>query len=115
MKQLITWFANLSFSGKLLVILAFGWVVTYQVMSIQLSLANKALMNQIIEEKTIVEEKIFENEQTQDSIINTAENKNTVFQKEIQAINLKSKQDAEKIDNTDYSMSKLDSLLASYD
>ena len=115
MKELTTWFLKLSTSGKGLVIVSFLWVLTYQVMSIKLSLSNNALINQIQEEKEIVSEKIVANEENQDSLVEKGTTEAVKHKIAIKNINLKSKEDAKKIDDSDYPIAKLDSLLASYD
>ena len=115
MKEIYTLFKGLSSSGKIIVFLLIGWFVTYSIMGVKLHFAHKALVEQIEEEKAIVEKNITANEQKQDSAIAKGYSGNTKIQSDIKYINEKSKQDAEKIYNSDYPISKLDSLLASYD
>lgn len=113
--MLLKWFKSLSLGWKAFVVLFTIAFIGYQIMSVQYQILHHKLINQIIEEKTILEDKKKANNQKQDKAINRGETVTRKVQDEIIQINQKSKENAQAIDNADYSDAKLDSLLASYD
>ncbi len=113
--MIISWFKSLSLPWKFVVIISVVGYLGYQVMSIRYEYIRHQWLKQITEEKAIIEEKKETNSVKQDSLIDSGTQDNKKIQSQIKKINSKSKRDAEAIDNTVYSNSKLDSLLASYD
>jgi len=111
----MNWFLNLGFSNKCLFIASIGWLLTYQFMSLKLSYSNSEVLSLIAKEKKALKESILINDQLQDSIVSKGKYVTLKVQKSIKYINLKSKENAKKIDDSDYPISKLDSLLSSYD
>lgn len=109
-----TWFIKLKGTDKIATIIIFLLVLAYLSVNLQLRYTQNQLLKQSIEYREEVREKKKENSKKQDNEIDTGTNLNKEVPIVIKKRKLKSKKDAEAIDNSEYSDAELDSLLASY-
>lgn len=112
--MLSAWFKSLGIWQKVTAGLLLIIFIGYQVMSLRYEYMRHQWLKQIHEEKTLVEEKQQENLKKQDTEIDAGITTIKNHQTDLKSINNKFKKREETIDNSDYSITKLDSLLAVY-